>query len=125
MIQKGGVMVKPRSLSALAAFSLEVVAGVAFFTMFAASASADVIIDPQIYVQQTTVGNAPNGSNLIGGGGKAITHPPGVNVGGAGDDNPQKPLFVIVSSYKGDKTGFLGNSYTRCPTPHPCPHSSP
>src|SRR5215831_7430939 len=83
-------MVKPRSFSALAALRLEVVAGVAFFTMFAASASADVIIDPQIYVQQTTVGNAPNGSNLIGGEGNAITDPTGFNVGVAGNDNLQK-----------------------------------
>src|SRR5215813_13482552 len=115
MIQKGVVMVKPRSLSALAAFSLEVVAGVAFFTMFAASASADVIIDPQIYVQQTTVGNAPNGSNLIGGEGNAITDPSGFNVGVAGNDNLQNPLLVIVAAYNGDNASSVKITYSGCP----------
>ena len=72
-------MFKPKSPSALAALRIEALAGFTFFAMLAVSASAAVIIDPQIYVQQTTVGNAPNSSNLIGGEGNAITstvHPP-------------------------------------------------
>jgi len=62
MTHKIIVMVKPRSFSALAAFSPEVVAGVAFFTMFAASASADVILDDPLH-GYCAVGCIDNGTN--------------------------------------------------------------
>jgi len=96
---------------------LPLVAGLAV----SGTASADVIIDPQIYVQQTTVGNAPNGSNLIGGEGNAITDPTGFNVGVAGNDNLQNPLLVIVAAYNGDNAGSVSISYSGCPTPSACP----
>jgi hypothetical protein len=121
MTQKGVVMVKPGSASAFAALPLGMLAGAAFFTMFTAPASADVIIDPQIYVQQTTVGNAPAGSNLIGGEGNGISDPSGFNVGVAGNDNLQDPLLVIVAAYNGQNAGSVSISYSGCPTPSACP----
>src|SRR6516165_10224241 len=95
---------------------LPLVAGLAV----SGTASADVIIDPQIYVQQTTVGNAPNGSNLIGGEGNAITDPTGFNVGVAGSDNLQNPLLVTVAVYNGDNAGSVSISYNGCATPSAC-----
>jgi hypothetical protein len=114
-------MFKPKSPSALAALRIEALAGFTFFAMLAVSASAAVIIDPQIYVQQTTVGNAPNSSNLIGGEGNAITDPTGFNVGVAGNDNLQNPLLVTVAIYNGDNTGSVSISYNGCATPSACP----
>jgi hypothetical protein len=87
-------------------------------------ASADLVIDPQIYVQQTTVGNAPNGSNLIGGEGNAITDPTGFNVGVAGNDNLQNPLLVIIAEYNGVGAGSASISYSGCPTPSACPSAT-
>jgi len=96
---------------------LPLVAGLAV----SGTALADVIIDPQIYIQQTTVGNAPNGSNLIGGEGNAITDPTGFNVGVAGNDNLQSPLLVIIAEYNGAGAGSSSISYSGCPTPSACP----
>jgi hypothetical protein len=115
------IMFKPGWRSAPAALSLGTLAGVAFLGTLAAPASADVIIDPQIYVQQTTVGNAPNGSNLIGGEGNAITDPTGFNVGVAGNDTLQNPLLVIIAEYNGVGAGSASISYSGCPTPSACP----
>jgi hypothetical protein len=123
MTQKGVVMVKPGSASAFAALPLGMLAGAAFSTMFTAPALADVIIDPQIYVQQTTSGNAPAGSNLIGGEGNAISDPSGFNVGVAGNDNLQNPLLVIVAAYNGDNASSVNITYSGCPAAG-CPHAT-
>jgi len=115
------IMFKPGLRLAPAALSLGTLAGLAFLGTLAAPASADVIIDPQIYVQQTTVGNAPNGSNLIGGEGNAITDPTGFNVGVAGNDTLQNPLLVIIAEYNGVGASSASISYSGCPTPSACP----
>jgi hypothetical protein len=75
-------------------------------------ASADVIDDPQIFIQQS-------GSSPAGGDPNLITNTGAFTVGVAGNFTLQNPLLIIVGVYNGIGTPSI--SYAGCANPNSCP----
>jgi hypothetical protein len=78
----------------------------------ASAPAGAVVIDPQIFVQQS-------GSSPAGGDPNLITNTGAFTVGVAGNFTLQNPLLVIVGVYNGNGTPSI--SYAGCATPSACP----
>src|SRR5689334_5454743 len=100
-------MPKPKPISVLTgAATLGVLAPLS------SPASASVIIDPQIFIQQS--GTSPAGSDP-----NLITNPGAFTVGVAGNFTLQNPLLIIVGVYNGN--GVPSISFNGCANPSACP----
>lgn len=80
-----------------------------------AAAHADVVVDPQLFVQQS-------GTSPAGGDPNLITNTNSFVVGVAGNHTMQNPLFVIVGVYDGTSSTTAPTfSFSGCANPNSCP----
>src|SRR5690349_2406855 len=78
----------------LSAAGLPIIGVAAMAVALAAAPAHAQVIDPQIYIQQSTTANAPAGGDP-----NLITNSGAFNVGVAGNFTLQNPLLIIVGAY--------------------------